>query len=226
MATATTDRFYRQLAALGDNDPDGILHGIVAGLLDQADDVVQVISDTDAGPGWSALLDVDRCPTWALRWLGQLVGVRVPATIDDTESRALIAEEAGFGRGRPAALIAAAKRFLRPGFDPIVVERYPDAYHVTVTVYASWLLGATYRELSEAYATYTDLEAEFPTYDAMTSSPTDLAAAVTAAKSASLLLTLVVLETASYSYLTAHYATYTDLATAFPTYDAMTEFTP
>jgi hypothetical protein len=41
--------------------------------------VADVARDTPAGPGWSAVLDLDRCPDAWLPWLAQFVGVTVIA---------------------------------------------------------------------------------------------------------------------------------------------------
>jgi hypothetical protein len=58
-------------------------------------------------PPLAPILDPDLCPAWALDWLGQLVGVRLPAGLDEASSRAMIKSAAGFARGTPAAMEAA-----------------------------------------------------------------------------------------------------------------------
>ncbi len=50
--------------------------------------------------GWSTLLNVDTCPTFALPWLGMLVGVFVPPNTSDAAARSLIRAEQGFQRGQ------------------------------------------------------------------------------------------------------------------------------
>jgi hypothetical protein len=160
--------------------------------------VLQVLDDlcrdTPTGPGWSQVLDVTRCPTYALPWLGQFVGVRLPPTLADAAMRAAITAELGFGRGTVAALHTAAKPYLKPGGDIIVIERTPDAYSLTVQVDPGDLIGLTYAELAARYPTYDDVAAAFATYDDFTSSEDQLIAALHAAKPAGLRLTLVVVE--------------------------------
>ena len=63
-------------------------------------DVEDLVRDSPAGdPGWSELLDLDRCPPEALDWLGQFVGIRIPAGLNDLQSRAWISSTDGFRRG-------------------------------------------------------------------------------------------------------------------------------
>lgn len=59
-------------------------------------------------PPLAPILDLDLCPGWALPWLAQLVGVRLPAGVSDDDARELIANVSGFARGTPASLQAAA----------------------------------------------------------------------------------------------------------------------
>lgn len=41
---------------------------------------------------WQVLFDVDLCPYWALPWLAQCVGVRLPVGLEDAEARQAIKE--------------------------------------------------------------------------------------------------------------------------------------
>jgi P2-related tail formation protein len=156
--------------------------------------ILQVLDDlcrdTPDDPGWSVLLDVDRCPTFALPWLGQFVGVRLAASLPDAEMRQAIRDEQGFSRGTLTALQQAAKPYLKPGASITIVERTTDAYHFTVEVNSSDLLGLTYAELSALYPTYAALEAAFATYGDYSSSIDQLAAALRAAKPAGLVMTV------------------------------------
>lgn len=67
---------------------------------------------------WGKLLDVDLCPASALPYLGQYVGVQVPAGTPEAEARALIRAKAGTNRGTEAAVTAAIEasisRFWQP----------------------------------------------------------------------------------------------------------------
>jgi hypothetical protein len=115
--------------------------------------------------GWSTLLDVDTAPAKALRWLGQFVGVAVPATASEALARGMVRARQGWGRGTPAAMVAAAQLWLTGTQQVTLSERSGgDPYAVEVTVY-----GAEVVDLAR------------------------LTAAVTAAKPAGILLTLTVL---------------------------------
>lgn len=188
----TTQRLYETLGpvAAPDEDNGDVLLLLVDSMGSQLDPITQVISDSDDGPGWSSVLDLDRCPSWALRWLGQFGGVTVPATVDDDTARSLIVGEAGFGRGKLAAMQAAAAAYLQPGHSVVFTERTTDAYHLTATIDESWIVGATYAELSLLYPTYPDLEAAFATYDLYATASAQLAAALQAAKPVGLILTV------------------------------------
>jgi hypothetical protein len=96
--------------------------------------------DTDAGPGWSALLDVDRCPTWGLGYLGQYRGVRLPPIEAfetpeeyDAAMRDRIRRADGFNRGRTDALRATIERYLTGTRYVVLNERVGgDAYELGV----------------------------------------------------------------------------------------------
>lgn len=88
--------------------------------------ILDLMVETDEGVGWSALFDIDRCPVWALDWLGQHVGVRVPPSItDDTLKRAWIKDAAGWRRGRVSSLQAAVRDTLT-GLQRVVVRQRFD----------------------------------------------------------------------------------------------------
>jgi len=78
----------------------------------------------DAAP-FETLLDPQRCPPWALPWLAQLIGLRLPSTLTDSEQRAFIAALASHNRGTPAALAAAAGLYLTGNKTVMFRERDP-----------------------------------------------------------------------------------------------------
>jgi Phage tail protein (Tail_P2_I) len=100
--------------------------------------------DSPEGPGWSALMDLDRCPPEALPWLAQFVGVRLLPDSTPAEQRARIVATGGFRRGTPAALIGAAQATLTGNKTVVFRERDHDpadtpayAYYLTVITYVS-----------------------------------------------------------------------------------------
>ena len=105
--------------------------------------VEELVRDTAEGPGWSMLMDVDRCPDIALPWLGQFAGVRLLPGSTPDEQRTRIKSTDGFKRGTPAALTAAAKATLTGSQTVVLRERYsapqvpdPDgAYYLYVATY-------------------------------------------------------------------------------------------
>lgn len=88
-------------------------------------------------PGWVILLDPDTCPTKGLPFLGQMIGVTVPSGADDATARALINAKGGWGRGTPAAIIAAAQAQLTGGRHVTLLERDGSAYRLKVTTYTA-----------------------------------------------------------------------------------------
>lgn len=74
--------------------------------------VEDLARDTPEGPGWSVVIDLDRCPDEWLPWLAQFVGVTVIPGSTPADMRVRIASTDGFKRGTPAALEAAAQATL------------------------------------------------------------------------------------------------------------------
>lgn len=158
-------------------------------ILQVIDDLVR---DTDAAPGWSVLLDVDRCPSYGLAWLAQFVGVRLDPAAADTAKRAEIRTQPGFARGTVTALLAVAQSYLQGTRTVLINERDTSPYHLTVTVYAAELEGLHYNDLTAAYSTYNALTAAFATYNAYAASTAELIAALQAAKPAGLQMTVTI----------------------------------
>lgn len=154
-------------------------------------DVEDIIRDTDDGPGWSSVMDLDRCPDYALEWLGQFAGVRFPFTLTPDQKRLRIDETDGQKRGSPGALAGAARQFLtgtkyviineREGNDPYklgiltldsetpdqnqvrnaVLEQKPGGIVLDYNV----VPGQNYLALRTAYDTYADVRTAYATYD-------------------------------------------------------------
>lgn len=90
--------------------------------------------------GWSILLDVDRCPTQYLPFLGMFVGIYVQPGTADATARAMIRARSSWSRGTPAGIDAAIQS-AQSAPDPSkywVTERQgaggPDAYHFLITI--------------------------------------------------------------------------------------------
>lgn len=79
-----------------------------------ADELVDTLArDTDDGkPGWSIIVDIDRCPDEFLPWLAQLVGVVLDPTVDADANRERIRSVDGANRGTTGAVLAAAAQHL------------------------------------------------------------------------------------------------------------------
>ncbi len=98
--------------------------------------VEDVVRDTDDGPGWSAVMDVDRCPREWLPWMAQLAGVRIPPGLTEAEERDWVRRADGMRRGTPTAVKEAAAKVLRGTKSVLLVERHGSAYRFTVTTLA------------------------------------------------------------------------------------------
>jgi hypothetical protein len=186
-------RLYDALEPLARSDPQVgwsllILCNAVGTLLQLVEDYVR---DTPDGPGWSGLLDLNRCPSEALPWLAQLVGVRLLPNTTDAQRRARIVSTDGFRRGTPAAIMAAVQATLtgtqtvtlteRDG-DPYVLTLYtlaqetPDALATRnallsqkpagiVANFTGTLAGQTYATVNANFASYTAVAARYVTYN-------------------------------------------------------------
>lgn len=157
-------------------------------ILQTIDDLAR---DDDLGnPGWSSLLDVTRCPTYALPWLAQFVGVRFSSSqLTDAQQRAAITAEQGFQRGTVAAIEAAGNALLSSG-SVMVLERTPDPYSLTVEVPTSGLTGGTWGALVAEFATWTTVISDFSTWADVSEQSAAIEAAILAAIPAGLVTTI------------------------------------
>lgn len=94
--------------------------------------VAEVVDPDGDVPPYAPILDVDLCPDWALPWLAQWVGVRLPAGTSADAARVLIRDVAGFRRGTPAAMRAAITPFLTGNKTIYFRERDGSAYQLEV----------------------------------------------------------------------------------------------
>lgn len=156
-----------------------------------------VRADDQGNPGWSLLLDITRCPTANLPYLGQFVGVQVDPSLDDAQQRLQISQESGMARGTVGAITAAAQKYLTGSQTVIISERDPDAYSFTVT-------------------TFTD---ETPDSDVVE-------AALEAAKPAGLILVYTNVAGQTWGILKANEATWADVISTFSTWTDVINNTP
>lgn len=162
------------------------------------------VRDTPEGPGWSLLLDVDRCPPEALPWLAQFVGVRLLPSADDETSRERITSTDGFRRGTPAAIIGAAQATLTGNRSVFLTERDHDPAD------------------SPDYAYYLTVE----TYRGQTPDTTATENAILAQKPGGLVLTYRCLDGQTYDQARTRFATYAALKAGYPNYQAVWTDTP
>ena len=122
------------------------------------------VRDTPEGPGWSLLMDADRCPPEALAWLGQFAGVRIPPAVSvDADRRDWVKSTDGFSRGTAAAMIAGAKATLTGEQRLIFRERDGLLYGESSPDYAYVLTAYSYAtETPNPTATLNALLAQKP----------------------------------------------------------------
>jgi hypothetical protein len=174
-----------------DDEANGFAHAhLCEALLHSWEQVAEVFDPAGDVPPIAPLLDVDLCPGWALPWLGQVVGVQVPAGLTDDQARNLIRNVAGFSRGTPASLRAAAAMLLTGTKTVYFNERLAnDPYRLGVVTLAAETpdpaatlavllaqkpggivleysaIGAqTYASVLVEFDSYAEAKAEYPTY--------------------------------------------------------------
>jgi hypothetical protein len=101
-----------------DDDQYGWAHAILCETLAQPFlQVAELADPEDPLPPWAPLFSVDLCPAWALPWLAQLVGARLPVGISEDDARTYILEVAGHRAGTSASMTTAVRNTLVPS-DP------------------------------------------------------------------------------------------------------------
>lgn len=131
---------YAQLRPLARDDETygWPLAHYVAAKYKPLEDVASWVRDSDDGPGYSVLLDIDRCPAIALPWLAQFKGVVIPDGLSESEQRAWIRSAEGQHRGTTDALVRAGQRHLTGTRSVRVLERVGgNAYAITALVRTS-----------------------------------------------------------------------------------------
>jgi hypothetical protein len=102
-----------------DDEQYGWAHAILCETLAQPFlQLAELVDPPDPLAPWAPLFDVNLCPDWALPWLAQLVGARLPTGIDEEEARTYILDVAGHRLGTSASMTAAVRSTLVPAHPP------------------------------------------------------------------------------------------------------------
>lgn len=155
-----------------------------------------IIRDTPYNPGYSILLDINRCPTYALPWLAQFVGVRFPQAQPDPIMRKAIQSESAFQRGTLGAIESAGNALMIAPSVITVHERTSfiagsigyDPYSITVTFPLTGVGSLTYGQLFASFQTYAAVQGAYSTYGAMAGFTTNMENAVLASVPAGILV--------------------------------------
>lgn len=156
--SAFAGQAYRSLGGLTHQDPENGY--ALAALIEALCWLPSLIHDAavpEPGTGetpWAAVVDPWRCPWWALRWCGQIYGLRLgpdlgafvrpPADLEQAWRQA-IHDRVGWRRGHPDTIKAAARQFQQGLRRVRIRERYDgindDApYHHQIRIRRSDLL--------------------------------------------------------------------------------------
>jgi Phage tail protein (Tail_P2_I) len=175
----------------------GYVHGHLSeGMMHMYQDVASLVDPEDDVP-WVPLFDVSKCPDWALPWLAQVVGVRLPTSITGDDAReyikALSFEEIG----------------------------KPDAIRAAVSIYLTGNKTVYFRERDEgdAYAL------EVVTVDSETPDPEAVARALEASVPAGIIIRYRSVVGWDYEQMTTEGGLYSALPTKFVNYRALSENT-
>lgn len=138
VVTPTTEEAYASLGpwTAQDESLDWPLLRFLDSLMRQLDEVEQLSRDTDAYVGWGRLLDLQDTPDNALPWLAQFVGVVPLQGLDPASQRIRIGDAAGWKRGAPGAIKAAAQQVLTGTRRVDLFERDGSAYRFRIRTYA------------------------------------------------------------------------------------------
>lgn len=155
-------------------------------------DLEDIIRDTDVGPGWSPVMDVDRAPLAWLGWLAQFAGVRTRNGLSESDQRQRIRNTDGMKRGSPGAMRAAAQQYLTGTKYVLLLERSSSAWTLSVRTridetpdtaavlaalmeqkpagiildYAT-IAGQSYQDVKDGFANYAAVNAAYANYAEM-----------------------------------------------------------
>lgn len=185
---------------LADDAANGNALTVFLTALAQMYEEVQTWADDDnaGNVGWSILLDLNRCPTYALPWLGQFVGAQVDTSLSDADQRTQISNVQAWKRGSVAAFVNAAQMYLTGTKTVLLKERDPVA--------------------SAAQPAY---GLTIYTYTSETPNSSKVLAALNAVKPAGIILNYQTITGWNYEAADVGYATYDAMDAAFATYNGL-----
>jgi Phage tail protein (Tail_P2_I) len=88
-------------------------------------------------PGWSIILDINRCPDEGLPWLGQLIGMHFYQGIAADQMRQQIRDHLSWQRGTLNSIVQAIRLFLTGTQTVQITERDTSPYHFLATIWAA-----------------------------------------------------------------------------------------
>lgn len=133
-------RPYRQ----GDGDGNGwiLLHLCEAAVRTVAK-ASEALRHDEIGSGWRRMLDPARCPSWALDWLSQFVGIgSFPPDFTEQQKRDMIADVPRWRRGSVPMIRAAAQLHLTGEKRVFFSQRHGGSRTYRTAVYSSEALDA------------------------------------------------------------------------------------
>lgn len=160
-------------------------------------EVDRIVRDSDAGVGWSSVLDVDQAQRKDLPFLAQFIGARVDPRLSTADQREEIRKVKGFQRGTPEAIKAAARPTLSGTRTVILTERDGSPYRFRVQ-----------------------------TYSFETPNPTSTFAALLRAKPAGLVMVYETPNMATWAQVQQSFSTWADVKQAFTSWDALKRWVP
>lgn len=106
----------------------GYAHGhLCEGMMHGFQQIAEMIDPPDPAVPWQPLFDINLTPDWALPWLAQAVGVRLPQTITPDQARQLILGLGIHKRGTVGAIQQAGDAFFDPAKPHRVFFRERDS---------------------------------------------------------------------------------------------------
>lgn len=139
-ANVIAQRIYEEIAPVtyADSDNDYALLHFIHAWTNSMMQLENIVRDTDAGPGWSSIMDPDTAPDMFLTFLSYMVGSVPVRGENPAQARLRIEGMTGIRRGSAQAMRAAAQRYLTGNKYVIFNERASgNAWHLEVRTLTS-----------------------------------------------------------------------------------------